>query len=311
MLKSFRQEIRSQITPEIYRALNQRQPYRVALFTLLVWVQLSVAFWVAITFEPIYSIFSFFVICACMQAMLLWTHEASHHNLFRSNLLNDLWCSVFFSAPLGVDIKTYRRHHSSHHSAMSTRQDLDRYAYDFEFGGPKRFLVLLIKTLSGFEGMRLIKNKYLKKKVLSYSQTSKLITIIFNLALGAFLTVLGKWYLYFILWVYPLIAVTILLNYVRSVGEHLPKGDKYIDQTKQDLKPVVRTTMPNLLEKWFLYQANFNYHLEHHLFPSIPAHNLPKLHTILKDIGIYERSPEHIQDSGASAFLKFGNSPKG
>ena len=310
MLNSFRKQIRSNITADAYKSLNQKQPHRVIFFTSLVWSQLFLAFWVALTFDSIYSILSFFIICACMQAMLLWTHEASHHNLFRSTSLNDLWCSIFFSAPLGVDIKTYRRHHSSHHSAMSTKRDLDKYAYDIEISGPKPFLSFAIKTLSGFEGLRLIKNKYLKKEAVSSSKTSKLVTIIFNLILGASFTFSGKWYLYFILWVYPLLSVTIFLNNVRSVGEHLPRGDRFLDETKQDLKQMVRTTTPNLFEKWFLYQANFNYHLEHHLFPSIPAHNLPKLHAILKDIGFYERNPECIQKSGASTFFKFGISSK-
>ena len=70
-------------------------------------------------------------------------------------------------------------------------------------------------------------------------------TIGFNLTLGAVLTFFGKWYLYFILWVYPLLSVTIFLNYVRSIGEHLPKGDRYLDETKKDLKQIVRTTTPN------------------------------------------------------------------
>ena len=310
MLNSFRKQIRTNIAPEAFKSLNQRQPRRVIAFTLLVWSQLFLAFWLALNFDLIYSILSFFIICACMQTMLLWTHEASHHNLFRSSSINDLWCSVFFSAPLGVDIKTYRRHHSSHHSAMSTKQDLDKYAYDLEIEGPKSFLSLLTKTLSGFEGLRLIKNKYLQKEAISSSKISKLVTIGFNLTLGAVLTFFGKWYLYFILWVYPLLSVTIFLNYVRSIGEHLPKGDRYLDETKKDLKQIVRTTTPNFFEKWFLYQANFNYHLEHHLFPSIPAHNLPKLHAILKDMGIYERHPECIQKSGTSTFLKFGISSK-
>lgn len=32
----------------------------------------------------------------------------------------------------------------------------------------------------------------------------------------------------------------------------------------------------------FLY-LNMNYHLEHHMFPSVPYHNLPKLHSLVRD----------------------------
>jgi fatty acid desaturase len=32
----------------------------------------------------------------------------------------------------------------------------------------------------------------------------------------------------------------------------------------------------------FLY-LNMNYHLEHHMFPSVPYRNLPKLHALVRD----------------------------
>ena len=32
----------------------------------------------------------------------------------------------------------------------------------------------------------------------------------------------------------------------------------------------------------FLY-ANMNYHIEHHLYPSIPYYNLPQIHSLIKE----------------------------
>ena len=34
---------------------------------------------------------------------------------------------------------------------------------------------------------------------------------------------------------------------------------------------------------WDLAFLNSNYHLEHHMFPLVPYHNLPKLHEAIKD----------------------------
>jgi hypothetical protein len=33
----------------------------------------------------------------------------------------------------------------------------------------------------------------------------------------------GRWYLYFLLWAYPIIAVAIALNIVRTIAEHQPE----------------------------------------------------------------------------------------
>ncbi len=42
-----------------------------------------------------------------------------------------------------------------------------------------------------------------------------------------------------------------------------------------------RTVYMNIVNR-FLY-LNMNYHLEHHMFPLVPYHNLPKLHELIKD----------------------------
>ncbi|MGC4031674.1 MAG: fatty acid desaturase [Tepidisphaeraceae bacterium] len=42
-----------------------------------------------------------------------------------------------------------------------------------------------------------------------------------------------------------------------------------------------RTVYTNIVNR-FMY-LNMNYHLEHHMFPLVPYHNLPKLHELIKD----------------------------
>jgi len=51
------------------------------------------------------------------------------------------------------------------------------------------------------------------------------------------------------------------------------------------------------LEKWLIYGINFNYHLEHHLWPHVPFFNLPKLHAHLVERGFYEQRPDLLQRS--------------
>jgi fatty acid desaturase len=39
--------------------------------------------------------------------------------------------------------------------------------------------------------------------------------------------------------------------------------------------------LPSFLERIFLAPNNVNYHLEHHLYPSVPFFQLPRLHALL------------------------------
>ena len=45
-----------------------------------------------------------------------------------------------------------------------------------------------------------------------------------------------------------------------------------------------RTVIPNFLEAWFLAPHGLNYHIEHHLYPSVPFYRLGDLHrTLMQD----------------------------
>jgi fatty acid desaturase len=76
-------------------------------------------------------------------------------------------------------------------------------------------------------------------------------------------------------WVIPLFTWLVMIMRIRSIAEHsaLENGDAAYAQT--------RTTRAALLERIFLAPKNVNYHIEHHFFPSVPFHRLPKLHALL------------------------------
>jgi fatty acid desaturase len=48
-----------------------------------------------------------------------------------------------------------------------------------------------------------------------------------------------------------------------------------------------RTTIPTVLDRLFLVPKNVGYHLEHHLYPSVPFYKLPMLHKLLMKGPIY------------------------
>ena len=70
---------------------------------------------------------------------------------------------------------------------------------------------------------------------------------------------------------FPLSAVflSLFLTRIRACAEHMRTNDI----VEKDFS---RSHRPNGFDRFFFYDANFNYHLEHHIFPHMPACNLPK-----------------------------------
>jgi fatty acid desaturase len=170
-------------------------------------------------------------------------------------------------------------------------------------------MAMIGRSLSGLMGLWLARNKYigpsqeLPAERVSPRWIGPLVTVVFNAVLALLCILAGRWYLYFVLWAYPIVAVAVALNIVRSVAEHQPEDfPQHRDGIDSAMRPVARTTVPGWFEKWMLYQANFNYHVEHHIFPAIPRHNLGKLHRHLVAQGFYRQFPNSLQSSGFAKF---------
>lgn len=292
-------------------SLKEKRPSAVFVATLVIWIQLIIA-WTLAFLAPMWLIFvPFLITCAIVQAMVLWVHEASHFSLFDDPRMNDIWCDIFFAGPIGISVSAYRGRHASHHAQLGTSNDLDGYPYQLNVRGTRALLHVMFQSLSGVMGLWLARNKYLRvgsepsASRISARWIGPVVTIVFNISLAYFCFLNGRWYLFFLLWVYPIVAVAIALNIVRTVAEHQPEEfPQFQDGTEVAMRPVARTTVPHWFEKWLMYQANFNFHVEHHLFPAVPRHNLPKLHRHLVEKGFYRHYPKALQRSGFKKFWR-------
>lgn len=289
---------------DFIRTLMLLRAGRVVLATAVLWVQLLGAWVVVLTQDGIWVLPAFVVICACVSGLQLWVHESSHYTLFRDRRLNDLWAVVFFASPIGMSLKTYRRYHLTHHAHLGTPRDMDRFAFNVDVRGARGLGRMLLRGLSGYEGLSILAAKYFGGRSPSAERDWSLaVTAGWNLLLLAACVMTGRWYLYFLLWAYPILAVAVTINTIRSVGEHQPADASGPVSATEDILPIVRTTAPNFVEKWLMFQANFNYHFEHHLYPSIPATNLPRLYRHLEAAGFYERHPFLHQASAVGRVL--------
>lgn len=295
-------EARGLFSPGLVKELQEIKSGRVVLATLLIWLQLTGAWAAALIGPPVLWLPAFVVICACISAMQLWVHESSHYTLFRNRRFNDLWATLFYASPIGMSVKTYRRYHMTHHARLATPTDMDRFAFNVDIRG-RRLLTLLLRGLLCIDGIAIVLKKYAgagRANADGGRDWSMLATFGWNLLLLGACIWAGRWYLYLLLWAYPILGVAVTINSLRSIGEHQPVGFAGPVPDTRDITPISRTTVPGPLEKWLMFQSNFNYHLEHHLYPTVPAANLPAAHRHLVDAGFYRNHPECLQTSGVA-----------
>jgi fatty acid desaturase len=108
---------------------------------------------------------------------------------------------------------------------------------------------------------------------------------------------------FFLYWVVPFMTFFFLLMYIRAVAEH------FCDMDYSTIETGTRTVIPLFWERPFFSPHNVNYHIEHHIYPSVPFYRLPKLHKKLMENKSYV-SQAHITYGYTTGLLRecFGSS---
>jgi fatty acid desaturase len=269
---------------------------RVVRDIVLMWLQILAAIQLAIWLESWLVVALAFLFIGCMQnALIAWTHEASHYNLSRSKQLNDTLADLFISGPAGVSVNGYRWHHVMHHRHL---------------GDPEREIALemwlclrggflfseIVRYLVGGYALRLVLRYFYKgvdniRKDNPPPRRSLASYVGFvggNGLLFAMCALQGHWYLYFILWVAPLFTVALLLSNFRTIVEHQPSAD-VCETGSVPLPPITRVMRANPLEAYLVAPVGFFYHYEHHLFPGIPYHRLAEARQLLQSRGHFDQ----------------------
>ena len=89
---------------------------------------------------------------------------------------------------------------------------------------------------------------------------------------GAILLLPWLWLLHG--WLIPMLVINTLVN-IRGMSQHT-----FLEH-QSDTVLGTRSILTNRVTAFFM--CNENYHLEHHLYPTIPWYNLPRLHNALRD----------------------------
>ncbi len=238
-------------------------------------------------------VMALFVIGARQLGFAVVMHEAAHRTLFKSRAWND-WAGNWLAAyPVWTDTAPYRLYHLTHHAKTGTVEDPDLGLVTPFPITPASFRRKVWRDLSGQTGIKQAILVYKRDMGLGRRRSQrefglsggdradvgwrKIVPVaITNAVLLAVLTLAGHPALY-LLWVVAWLTTYRLVTRIRSIAEHSVVPDQ-LDPLRN-----TRTTRARWWERLLLAPNLVNYHYEHHLMMTVPHHNLPKLHRVLRE----------------------------
>ena len=241
------------------------------------------------------------LIASRQHALGVLFHEAAHYRLFKSRKLND-WVSDFFLAfPMGISTALYRKYHGEHHRFVNDENDdPDRVAVheDEDWKWPKSKwagMLLFVRDLTGLSVFGLNKLVWarwspwphlipgLMKNAKHQPKRSEMFRFVLWVAIVAsILFWTNAWFYLFMLWIVPSATVLVAIFRLRALAEH------YGIEETHELNHS-RTVLTSWWERILIAPHNVNYHLEHHLFPSVPFFRLGQLHERLMQDDVFAR----------------------
>lgn len=260
-----------------------------------------------VSFAAVPVVFGFIDHWWAVPILMLWAirnfnsaaqlvHESDHGTLFRNPRMNQAVGNVC-AFLLGYTRTGHRTAHMDHHLYLNTERDPD-----IIFSQPGASASSVLRGLLG--DLFLLSAL---KRLLQYSQSDRgtysvspwrrltpgyflgmarlmvPVCVAQLLLLGLYTAAGGRW-AYLLLHVGPIMTLYPLQIRVRSIAEHAFEAG-YGPASPSEAW-VTRTSRLNVLERWVVAPLGQHLHYEHHVFPSIPNYNLPRVHRLLVQGGI-------------------------
>jgi fatty acid desaturase len=243
-------------------------------------------------FNPLLFALAVMFIGARQHALIILMHEGAHRRLFRSRTVNDWVTELLLAWPLVlVSMHSYRRNHFPHHRYLNTNNDPDwtrKQTADWRFPKTKRDMARVL----AYQGLGLgIVRFVLIVARLPKSQRGgpdnerafRVARRFYFAALVIAILWLGLGVPVLLLWIVPFVTWTQLAFHIRSMAEHFGIHDRV------GIWSETRTVVPTMFDRLFLVPKNVGYHIEHHLYPSVPFFRLRRLHALLDETPQYRQ----------------------
>ena len=257
------------------------------------WTVIITAAAVFVVYPNVFTyVFAVVVIGSRQLGLLILMHDAAHNALCRASLLNRLLAQCLCAWPTLADTYVYRRYHLQHHVRTLQADDPDIVLtghYPITRASLRRKLWRDISGQTGYAQRKAQISYALGKQGLPvkgrfehYWQTLGPQTLS-NIVLLGVAVASGYGWVYFALWLVPLLTWQQLVLRVRNIAEHAVVRDA------DDPFGNARTTLTNPLERLFIAPYWVNYHLEHHLVMWVPCYRLPLVRRFLFENGYGKR----------------------
>ncbi len=273
--------------PELRGELRRIPTLRNVANVASVWVQsvglLAVACWVTVRVPLAVALLVWAVTFVLMgRAFALFSilaHEAAHRLLFPRRRWNDLVGRWLLAYPAFVPFDLYRRSHFAHHKDElgPNEPDLGLYrGYPITRASWHRKLRRDAFGTSGWKNLKGLLRALGSSLGRPFALRILATQVVLALALGM---LLGRWWLWPVMWLAPWMTGWRVINRLRAVAEH---GGMEHSTDRRRTTHVVEQHWP---ARFWIVPFNTGWHLAHHADMGVPFQHLPALHRELVNAG--------------------------
>jgi fatty acid desaturase len=302
--EEFKDDFRKALPKEVVQSLTRRSAWRASAAVLHDFAVIAIALAVALYFwpNPLVIALAVIIIGTRQHALFVIAHDAAHYLLYERRWLNDAVGRVCATVQ-GLSMCTYRVIHRLHHNNLYGELDPDTALHGGYPRGKAYLVKKLLKDLSGLTAWKTyayflggapalntatnVAMRPLDDTSSKLSQEAKRdrnVVIAFHVVLLLGFAWSGYLVQYLVLWVLPLVTVVQAILRLRAIAEHGATTD-----FSSPLTAARTNTGPAWLE-WLIFPHHVNYHIEHHLYASVPHYNLRRLNQEMARRGMLDRA---------------------
>ena len=300
--EEFKDDFRRALPGEVVQRLTRRSAWRATAAVVHDFAVVAAAIGLALYFwpHPLAILLSVMLIGTRQHALFVIAHDAAHYLLYERRWLNDAVGRICATVQ-GLSMCTYRVIHRLHHNNLYGELDPDTALHGGYPRGKWYLVRKLLKDLSGltawktyayFLGGAPALNTATRvalrplddtsEKLKTEARRDRNMVVAFHVA--ALIAAAWSGYLvqYLVLWILPLVTVVQAILRLRAIAEHGATTD-----FSSPLTAARTNTGPRWLE-WLIFPHQVNYHIEHHLYASVPHYNLRQLNREMARRGLLE-----------------------
>jgi fatty acid desaturase len=300
--EEFKDDFRKALPKEFVQSLTRRSAWRASAAVLHDFAVIVMTIAVALYFwpHPLVVALAVIIIGTRQHALFVIAHDAAHYLLYERRWLNDAVGRICATVQ-GLSMCTYRVIHRLHHNNLYGELDPDTALHGGYPRGRAYLVRKLLKDLSGLTAwqtyayflggapaLNTVTNVALRPlddtsaRLRQEAKRDRNMVIAFHVLLLIFFAWSGYLIQYLVLWVLPLVTVVQAILRLRAIAEHGATTD-----FSSPLTAARTNTGPAWLE-WLIFPHHVNYHIEHHLYASVPHYNLRALHREMLARGVLD-----------------------